>query len=71
MREFEIPTNFASLQDATSEESNDENAFRIENDCEFNVDAANEKVECVCFELMENEPSRVLEQNVFEDVYHL
>ena len=71
MREFEIPTNFASLQDATSEESNDENAFRIENDCEFNVDAANEKVEGVCFELMENEPSRVLEQNVFEDVYHL
>ena len=38
---------------------------------DFDDEQSNESVERVCFELTENEPTRVLEQEIFEDVYHL
>jgi len=71
MKEFELPTNFTSLSEEGGEE--EPHAYQIQNadDGEFNVDGANEMVERVCFELTENEPSRLLDQEIFDDVYHL
>ena len=83
MTEFELPTNFAALLSSsdeggegggTRESGNDdgrENSYRIENEQDFEMERANESVERVCFELTENEPTRVLDLEIFEDVYHL
>jgi condensin complex subunit 1 len=78
--EFELPTNFASLLEkddaflGEEEKKNNgrrENSYRIERERDFELDESNESVERVCFELTENEPTRVLDQEIFEDVYHL
>jgi condensin complex subunit 1 len=78
--EFELPTNFASLlekddaffgEEGKKNNGRRENSYRIERERDFELDESNESVERVCFELTENEPTRVLDQEIFEDVYHL
>ena len=79
--EFELPTNFASLlekDDESGEEKEEakritEEKIRIASSAReiSSWTQSNESVERVCFELTENEPTRVLDQEIFEDVYHL
>ena len=74
--EFEVPTNFAALlekddDDEGGKKNGRENSYRIERERDFELEESNESVERVCFELTENEPTRVLDQEIFEDVYHL